>query len=82
MIKKYLVHAFKNTKIEFDPDAFISELKGFSYADLEKVCTQALKLSILESSKHVTETQFRNALRQAKRRRRREAQIEDGTQTG
>ncbi|MEF9606275.1 ATP-binding protein, partial [Paracoccus sp. PXZ] len=48
MIKKYLAHAFKNTNIAFDPEAFAAELKGYSYADLEKLCIQALKNSVLE----------------------------------
>ncbi|MCC6864519.1 MAG: ATP-binding protein [Rhodobacteraceae bacterium] len=70
MVKKYLVHAFKNTTIAFDTGAFIAELNGYSYADLEKLCIQALKLSIIEGSKHVSEAQFRRALCQAKHRRR------------
>jgi SpoVK/Ycf46/Vps4 family AAA+-type ATPase len=78
MITKYLVHAFRNSRIAFDPSAFAAELQGYSYADLEKLCVQTLKTSILDGSKTVNEAHFRGALRQAKRRRRREAQIEGG----
>ena len=78
MITKYLVHAFRNSKITFDPAAFAAEFQGYSYADLEKLCVQTLKTSILEGNKTVNEAHFRAALRQAKRRRRREAAIEGG----
>ena len=46
MITKYLVHAFRNSRIAFDPSAFAAELQGYSYADLEKLCVQTLKTSI------------------------------------
>lgn len=82
MITKYLVHAFRNSKVAFDPVAFAAELQGYSYADLEKLCLQALKTSILDGNKGVSEAHFRNALRQAKRRRRRETQIEGGLPAG
>ena len=82
MIRKYLTHAFKNSKIAFDPGVFAEELKGYSYADLEKLCVQTLKTSILDGSKQVNDAHFRSALRQAKRRRRRESQIEGGRLTG
>jgi SpoVK/Ycf46/Vps4 family AAA+-type ATPase len=76
MIEKYLVYAFKNSKVSFDPAASAAELQGYSYADLEKLCVQTLKISILDGNRCVTEAHFRNALRQAKRRRRRESQLE------
>lgn len=76
MIAKYLVHAFRNSKIGFDPAAFVGDLRGYSYADLEKLCVQTLKNSILSGNKAVTETHFRKALRYAKRRRKREVQLE------
>jgi SpoVK/Ycf46/Vps4 family AAA+-type ATPase len=76
MIEKYLVHAFKNSKINFDPAAFAVELRGYSYADLEKLCVQTLKISILDGNQMVTQAHFRNALRHSKRRRRREAQLD------
>jgi SpoVK/Ycf46/Vps4 family AAA+-type ATPase len=82
MITKYLVHAFRNSKIAFDPAAFAAELRGYSYADLEKLCVQSLKASILDGDKVVSEAHFRTALRHAKRRRRREAQIEGGKLAG
>lgn len=75
MITKYLVHAFRNSKIDFDPAAFASELRGYSYADLEKLCVQTLKSSILDGNRAVTEAHFRSALRLAKRRRKREVQL-------
>ena len=76
MIARYLIHAFRNSKINFNPAAFAGELRGYSYADLEKLCVQTLKNSILGGNKAVTDTHFRSALQYAKRRRKREMQLE------
>lgn len=76
MIAKYLEHAFRNSKIEFDPADFVVELQGYSYADLEKLCVQTLKNAILDGNKAVNAAHFRNALRYAKSRRRRESKVE------
>lgn len=76
MIVKYLEHAFRNSKIAFDPAVFSEELLGYSYADLEKLCVQTLKNSILDGSKAVSAAHFRVALRDAKRRRRRESKVQ------
>ncbi|MEQ9245083.1 MAG: ATP-binding protein [Nitratireductor sp.] len=81
MLQKYLDHAFRNVQITFDPADYAVQLQGYSYADLERVCIQAIKLSILGGNKAVSDSNFRDAMRDARRRLTRkqklEAQVED-----
>jgi SpoVK/Ycf46/Vps4 family AAA+-type ATPase len=71
MARKFLLNAFKNVTTEFTPDTLVSEVLGFSYAELEKISTQAIKLSILGRSKSVSERNFKDAVHDAKRRKKR-----------
>lgn len=76
MIQKYLAQAFRNVQIAFDPAVYSDQLHGYSYADLEKICVQAIKLSVLGGAKSVSETDFRHAVRDAERRRMRKKKLE------
>lgn len=76
MIMKYLVHAFRNVRTSFDPAGYASQLQGFSYADLERVCVQAIKLSVLGGGKPVSDKDFRDAMRDARRRLTRKQMLE------
>ena len=77
MIRKYLEHAFRNARVCFDPAAYSDQLRGYSYADLERVCVQAMKLSILGGNKAVSDADFRQAMRDAERRRMRRQKLEE-----
>lgn len=79
MIRKYLAHAFRNAQTSFEPGANADQLQGYSYADLERVCRQALKLSILGGSKTVSDGNLRQAIREGDRRRMRSAKLEEQT---
>ena len=71
MVRKYLKHAFRNARLTFRPTRYLEQLRGYSYADLERVCVQALKLSVLGGNTVVSDTDFRHAVRDAERRRMR-----------
>ncbi len=79
MIEKYLEHAFRNVKVAFDPSKYAYQLLGYSYADLEKVCVQAIKLSILNRKRVVTEADIHHAIRDSERRRMRNQKLEQQT---
>ena len=71
MIQRYLAHALKNVRTDFDPQSFSNQFQGCSYADLEKVCNQAIKKMIITRKTIVSEVDFREALRDSVRRRMR-----------
>lgn len=71
MTRKFLTNAFKNIKTDFVPSDMASELLGYSYADLDKICKQAIKLSILGRTKSVSQRHFKAATEDAKRRSKR-----------
>lgn len=76
MVRKYLVHAFRNVRATFDPAGYADQLLGYSYADLERVCVQAIKLSVLGGNKAVSDKDFREAMRDARRRLTRKQKLE------
>ncbi|KGJ01724.1 ATPase family associated with various cellular activities (AAA) [Paracoccus halophilus] len=80
MVRKYLVHAFRNVRASFDPAGYADQLLGYSYADLERVCVQAMKVSVLGGNKAVSDKDFREAMRDARRRLTRKQKLE--AQTG
>lgn len=71
MIRKYLTNAFKNVPTDFTPCELAEQVSGYSYAELEKICTQSIKLSILGTAKSVSIRNFNNAVADAKRRDKR-----------
>lgn len=77
MIRKYLANAFKNVTTEFDPCKLADKVAGYSYAELEKICLQAIKLSILGPAKSVSLRNFNSAVNDAKRREKRTQRLTD-----
>ena len=77
MVRKYLTHAFRNVRASFDPTEYTDQLRGYSYADLERVCVQSVKLSILGGNKAVSDKDFQAALQEGKRRFARKKQLEE-----
>ncbi|WP_108820717.1 AAA family ATPase [Pseudovibrio sp. Alg231-02] len=71
MTRKFLINAFKNVTTEFEPASLLDEVTGYSYAELEKISIQAIKLSILGHSRSVSEHNFHDAVNDAKRRKKR-----------
>lgn len=71
MVRKYLANALKNTNVEFELEDVIQSLADYSYAELEKICNQAKKISLLDRRKSISKKDFRDAIRYAERRRMR-----------
>lgn len=69
MIERYLRQKFKNVATSFDPVSRAEELKGFSFAEIERVAIQAIKSMIIDRRKDVQAKDFNRALADEKRRR-------------
>ena len=76
MVRRYLVHAFRNVRTSFDPAGYADRLQGYCYADLERVCVQAMKLSVLGGNKAISDKESREAVRDARRRLTRKQKLE------
>jgi AAA+ superfamily predicted ATPase len=64
-----LAREFANFPANFDPTTSTGKLAGMSYADIERVCIDAIKKAVLKKRKSVSETEFAAALRQEARRK-------------
>jgi hypothetical protein len=62
MIGRFLRLKFKNVALAFDPMKHAAALEGYSYAEIERVCTQAVKSTIIDRRKQVQERDFNRAL--------------------
>jgi SpoVK/Ycf46/Vps4 family AAA+-type ATPase len=60
---------FANFPTHFDLESVSPKLVGMSYADVERVCMDAIKKAVLKKRKSVSETEFASALRQEVRRK-------------
>lgn len=61
---------FKNFRISFKLDSHLHKMSKFSYADVERVCFESIKLCILEKKKSVLLKHFSSALKNELRRRK------------
>ncbi|MFL9828083.1 AAA family ATPase [Rhodoplanes sp. SY1] len=68
-ISELLVRQFANFPANFELTAFVGKLTGMSYADIERICIDAIKKAVLKKRKSVSETEFAVALRQETRRK-------------
>jgi SpoVK/Ycf46/Vps4 family AAA+-type ATPase len=68
-IAELLARQFANFPAHFDPVLSIGKLAGMSYADIERICVDAIKKAVLKRRKSVSETEFATALRQEARRK-------------
>lgn len=78
MIARFLRMRFKNVPISFDPAVHIGELDGYSYAEMDRLCLQAIKASIIDKRKTVSEGDFVDAMADERRRRRRTSRMTAG----
>jgi SpoVK/Ycf46/Vps4 family AAA+-type ATPase len=69
MIGRFLRLKFKNVSVAFDPFRHVPALEGYSYAEIERICIQAIKSMIVERRKQVLERDFNRALEDEVRRR-------------
>lgn len=70
-IERFLRLKFKNVTMEFDPAAHAGALEGYSYAEIGRVCLQAIKAMIIARKKRVSLRDFICALEDETRRRTR-----------
>lgn len=75
MTERFLRMRFKNVVTSFDPVRHTPALDGFSYSEIDQVCLQAIKASIIGRRKEVRESDFRAALADERRRRRDNARL-------
>lgn len=57
---------FKHKKLQ--PELFISEMEGWSYSDVERVCIEAMKISVLANSNEIDNNVFSRSLDRQKHR--------------
>lgn len=69
LVERFLRMKFRNVSAEFDASGRASDFEGFSYAEIERVCVQAMKASIIERRGKVLEKDFNAALLDERRRR-------------
>ena len=67
-IKRLLELKLKNFPVAFSVLDKVSELRGMSYADIERVCDNSIKGSLLKKSKQLIEAEFDFAVREQQRR--------------
>ncbi|WP_259665742.1 AAA family ATPase [Rhizobium binae] len=75
MIARFLKMRFKNVATDFDPQAHLVALEGYAYAELERLCIQAIKAAIIDKRKTVREGDFVEAIADERRRKRRTSRI-------
>ena len=69
LIARYLRTKFRNVPTVFDVKTKAGELVGFSYAEIERVCIQAIKSTVIEKRKDVRERDFNAAILDEQRRK-------------
>ncbi|MBB4380436.1 AAA family ATPase [Bradyrhizobium sp. SBR1B] len=80
MIDRFLTMKFKNVKISFDLHPHARELEGYSYAEIERICVQAIKTAVIERRKDVGEQDFRHAMADEIRRRSGTSRLQQSAQ--
>jgi SpoVK/Ycf46/Vps4 family AAA+-type ATPase len=69
MVERFLQLKFKNISTGFDPQLYAAQLRDYSFAEIERVCVQAIKASIIDQRESVAEADFRQAIADEARRR-------------
>jgi SpoVK/Ycf46/Vps4 family AAA+-type ATPase len=69
LAERYLRMKFRNVATAFDVATKAAEFAGFSYAEIERVCIQAMKTAVIEKRKEVREKDFNTALLDENRRK-------------
>ena len=79
MIARFLRLKFKNISTPSIPPSTRAGLEGYSYAEIERVCVQAIKSMIIDRRKQVQAHDFNHALKDEARRRAGNARLEPAT---
>jgi SpoVK/Ycf46/Vps4 family AAA+-type ATPase len=80
MIEHFLTLKFKNIETAFDPRSHAGSLEGYSFAEIERTCMQAIKAAVIERRKEVREADFRQAVSDEIRRRSGTARLQQSAQ--
>ena len=71
MIADFLEMKFRNSPVSFELVQFAPKLEGYSYAEIERVCLQAMRTAVVERHKQVLKADFEVALVNEGRRKAR-----------
>lgn len=71
LIRKFLERKFENFPADFEPALYEEKLEGYSFAEIERICLQAIKSSVIKHRKLVEEKDFKRAMSDATKRRSR-----------
>ena len=74
-IKRYVEFKLRNIGKKFSVASKMRNLRGLSYSDIERICTNAIKHSILAGNKEVLGSAFDFAIREERRRLRIRARV-------
>lgn len=69
MGERFLSHKFKNVPTSFDPTTRSAAIEGYSYAEIDRICTQAIKSMIINRTKTVQARDLDCAIEDEARRR-------------
>ena len=76
LIERFLRLKFRNIPATFDPVSRAGALEGHSFAEIERVCVQAIKGRIIERRKEVLNRDFNRALADEARRKAGSARLD------
>jgi len=69
LIDQFVRRKFRNVRLGFDPAKYAPELVGYSFAELERMCVQAIKSSVIDQRSTVSSADMQEALSDERRRR-------------
>lgn len=75
MVERFLRMKFKNVELSFDPSEYAHSLRDYSYAEIERICVQAIKAAVIDRRKEVSSNDFSESLADEKRRSRGSARL-------
>ena len=70
-IERFLRLKFKNVATDFNPAAHAGALEGYSYAEMGRICIQAMKAMVIARKKRVALPDFTGAVQDEYRSRTR-----------
>ncbi|QQS10770.1 MAG: ATP-binding protein [Rhodospirillales bacterium] len=75
MIGRFLRFKFKNAAVGFDVLQHATKMVGYSFAEIERICTQAIKAAVIDRRKDIFEQDFVRAIADEARRRTASARL-------
>lgn len=69
MVAAFVASKFKNMDVDFEVETHLDALQGHSYADIERVCVQAMRTAIVERRERITSGDMLGAIADERRRK-------------